>query len=756
MSLRASTTNRYAFSFLTLISRIKNQKSSLSTFTFQIPYANQDRFTEPTTSPSQSPEKPHLVPADNMITKPSFGNSRLFDQRPFSDIVLSNKMITQYIRAGDLNVALRVFQNMTVKTTVTWNSILAGYTKKPGKLKEARHLFDQIPQPDTVSFNTMLACYFHNSDIKTARIFFDRMPVKDSASWNTMISGLSHVGKMAEAREIFSIMPEKNSVSWSAMVSGYIEAGDLDSAVDLFQRAPVKSVVAWTAMITGFMRFGKIAMAENLFKEMPMRNLVTWNSMISGYVENCQAEDGLNLFRTMVEDGVKPNPSSFSSVLLGCSNLSALALGKQVHQLICKSPLHLDTTVGTSLLSMYCKCGDLEDARKLFFEMPKKDEVTWNAMISGYAQHGSGEEAICLFDEMRDKGTKPNWITFVAVLSACNHAGLVDLGVQYFDSMARDYGLEAKPDHYTCMVDLLGRAGLLVEAVDLINKMPFKPHSAIFGTLLGACRIHKNLELAEFAAKNLLNLDPTSSAGYVQLANIYAAMNRWDHVARVRQSMKNKKVVKTPGYSWIEVKSVVHEFRSGDRVHPDLASIHEKLNALEKKMKLAGYVPDLEFALHDVGEEQKEQILLRHSEKLAIALGLINLPIGTPIRVFKNLRVCGDCHRATKYISAIEGREIIVRDTTRFHHFRNGICSCGDYCFCLLRRQINDIRSEDYALWLHSANSAFAHRRHESWDKKSSMFRIGDRLEEDNQEMTLEEYQKVLGREEEGFASTKG
>jgi pentatricopeptide repeat protein len=328
---------------------------------------------------------------------------------------------------------------------------------------------------------------------------------------------------------------------------------------------------------------------------------------------------------------------------------------------------------------MYCKCGVLEDGWKLFVQVPRRDVVTWNAMISGYAQHGEGKKALGLFDEMIEKGMKPDWITFVAVLMACNHAGFTDLGVKYFHSMAKDYGLVAKPDHYTCMVDLLGRAGKLVEAVDLIEKMPFKPHAAVFGTLLGACRIHKNTEMAEFASQKLLNLDPASATGYVQLANVYAATKRWDHVARVRKSMKSCKVVKTPGYSWIEVKSMAHQFRSGDKFHPELASIHGKLKELEKKMKLAGYVPDLEFALHDVGEEQKEQLLLWHSEKLAIAYGLIKLPPGTPIRVFKNLRVCGDCHRAIKYISQIERREIIVRDTTRFHHFKDGHCSCADY-----------------------------------------------------------------------------
>ncbi|XWS49678.1 hypothetical protein CRYUN_Cryun12cG0023700 [Craigia yunnanensis] len=364
-----------------------------------------------------------------------------------------------------------------------------------------------------------------------------------------MISGFAQKGVMGKARELFLAMPEKNSVTWSAMISGYVECGELELAVEFFEVAAVKSVVAWTAMISGYMKFGKIEKAERLFKEMPVKNLVTWSAMIAGYVENCRAEDGLKLFRMMLRFGIKPDYSSLSGVLLGCSELSALQLGKQVHQLVCKSLLRNDTIAA-------------------------KGFVSWNAMISGYAQHGEG---------------------------------LVDIGVQYFD-MVKDYGIEARPDHYTCMVELLGRAGKLVEAVDLIKQMPFKPHSAIFGTLLGACRIHKNLEMAKFAAENLLNLDPKSSAGYVELSNVYATMNKWDHVARIRLSMKDNMVVKMPGYSWIEIKSVVHGFRSWDSVHPELDSIHEKLNELEKQMKLAGYVPDLEFALHDVGEEQKEQL----------------------------------------------------------------------------------------------------------------------------------------------------
>ncbi|KAG6438034.1 hypothetical protein SASPL_102967 [Salvia splendens] len=594
-------------------------------------------------------------------------------------IVSSNKKITSYIRCGDLNSALLVFQTMKMKNTISWNSILAGFSSKPGKLREARQLFDEIAEPDNISYNLMLACYFRNGDVEAAKEFFRKIPVKDTASWNTMISGLSWNRMMDEAREFFVAMPRRNAVTWNVIISGYVESGNLESALELFAEAPMNGVVVRTSIITGYMRSGKVESAEKMFHEMMERNLVTWNAMISGYVENGRGEDALKLFKKMMELEIQGNPSSMSSVLLACSNLSMLKLGKQIHQLVFKSPICFDTKVGTSLVSMYCKCGVLEDGYKIFMEMRLKDVVTWNAMISGYAQHGVTLKALDLFNEMRNQGMKPNSNTFIGVLSACNHAGLVELGIHYFEKMQKDYGIEVKSEHYTSMIDLLGRAGKLTGALDLIKRMPFEPHSAMYGSLLGACRIYKNLEIAEFAATKLLNLEPSNPFAYVQLANVCAAKKEWDSARRVRRAMKDIRAIKTPGYSWIEINSVIHEFRSGDRLHPELKNIHRKLNELEKKMKLAGYVPDLQSVLHDVTEDEKERLLLLHSEKLAIALGIISLPLSEPIRVFKNLRVCDDCHLATKCISAIEDREIIVRDTTRFHHFKNGKCSCGDY-----------------------------------------------------------------------------
>jgi pentatricopeptide repeat protein len=585
------------------------------------------------------------------------------------------------VRRGDLAGAEGAFSSTRRKTTATYNCLLAGYARAPGRLADARDLFDRIPHPDAVSYNTLLSCHLANGDVDGARRLFSAMPFSDVASWNTMVSGLSKNGALEEAKAVFQAMPVRNAVSWNAMVAALASSGDMGAAEEWFRNAPEKEdVVLWTAMVSGYMDAGNVQKAMKFFEAMPLRNLVSWNTVVAGYVKNSCPSDALKVFKSMVEDDiVQPNASTLSSVLLGCSNLSALGFGRQVHQWCMKLPLSRSVTVGTSLVSMYCKCGSLDDAFKLFNDMHTRDIVAWNAMISGYAQHGDGGKAIKLFEKLKDEGLIPNSITFVAVLTACIHTGLCDFGTQCFQTMQEVYKIEPRVDHYSCMVDLLCRAGLLERAVNMIRSMPFVPHPSAYGTLLAACRVYKNLEFAEFAARKLIEQDPQSAGAYVQLANIYAVANRWTDVSRVRRWMKDNAVVKTPGYSWIEIKGLRHQFRSNDRFHPQLHLIHEKLEQLEALMKAMGYIPDLDFVLHDVEESLKAQMLMRHSEKLAIAFGLISTPPGTTLRIFKNLRVCGDCHNAAKLISKIENREIILRDTTRFHHFRVGHCSCRDY-----------------------------------------------------------------------------
>nr|ABK26521.1 unknown [Picea sitchensis] len=368
-----------------------------------------------------------------------------------------------------------------------------------------------------------------------------------------------------------------------------------------------------------------------------------------------------------------------AGILRACASVAALEQGKQVHADIIKIGFELDVSVSNGLVDMYGKCGRIEDAQEVFSKLLEPDVASWNAMISGLAQHGCGKEAVLLFEQMLQTGVKPNQITFVVVLSGCSHAGLVDEGRNYFDSMTRDHGISPKAEHYSCMVDLFGRAGCLDEALNFINQMPVEPNASVWGSLLGACRVHGNIELAERAVEQLIELTPENPGTYVLLSNIYAAAGRWDDAGKVRKMMKDRSVKKEPGCSWIEVQNKVHPFIVGDSSHPQIEEIYETLETLTLQMKAAGYIPNTNFVLHDVEEEQKEWILGHHSEKLAIAFGIISTPPGTTIRVVKNLRVCGDCHTATKFISRIVSREIVLRDTHRFHHFKDGQCSCGDY-----------------------------------------------------------------------------
>eukprot|EP00249_Psilotum_nudum_P023602 c28935_g13_i2 orf=32-1021(-) len=328
---------------------------------------------------------------------------------------------------------------------------------------------------------------------------------------------------------------------------------------------------------------------------------------------------------------------------------------------------------------MYGKCGSLDDARSAFDKIPERSIASWNAMIATYAQHGYGNDALRLFRLMQLEGVMPNKITFVSILSACSHSGLVDEGYRYFASMITDFGVVPTTDHCVCMIDLLGRAGRLDEAEEFVNRMSFQPRAVGWMTLLGACKIHGDVELGKRAAEQVLDVEPQNAAVYVALSNVYAAVGMWDDVEDVRKLMVERDAKKEPGCSSIEVGSHVHEFSARERLHPQIEEILTELKRLNAQIKEEGYVPDTKLVLHDVAEDQREYLICQHSEKLAIAFGLISTPPGTLLRITKNLRVCPDCHSATKFISKITAREIVVRDSIRFHHFQDGECSCGDY-----------------------------------------------------------------------------
>lgn len=487
-------------------------------------------------------------------------------------------------------------------------------------------------------------------------------------------------GMMAEAKRMLT--PCSDSACWNAMIDGYVKNGDLVASKELFDVMPCRNIRSWNAMISGYVRNGMIDESKKLFDDMPQRDGVSWSAIINGYVQCGCFTDALLMFRRMLKEGVTIDKFVLSSALTACANVCALEQGRWIHAYIDRNFKQLDPVLGTSLVDMYAKCGHLDFASVVFKKIRQHKQVfTWNAMISGFAIHGRANEALEFFAIMQKENIKPNAITFIAVLNACAHTGLVDEGYKHINSMEKDFGIAPTTEHYGCMVDLLGRAGLLEEAESMINSMPMKPNAVVWGALLGACRIHGNAELGERVAKILLELEPENSGRYAVLSNIYAKAHRWDDVSKLRKLMKCRGIKTIPGVSLIECEGVVHEFIAGDHRHPNAKEIHTKLKEVLKRLKMEqGYVPKTrDVTLEIFDEEEKENAISYHSEKLAIAFGLISSSPEKMIRITKNLRVCEDCHFVSKLISRVYGREIVVRDRARYHLFKDGECSCMDY-----------------------------------------------------------------------------
>ncbi|GAV63901.1 PPR domain-containing protein/PPR_2 domain-containing protein/Cupin_8 domain-containing protein/DYW_deaminase domain-containing protein, partial [Cephalotus follicularis] len=465
----------------------------------------------------------------------------------------------------------------------------------------------------------------------------------------------------------------------NSLVYMYATCGDIKAARYIFYRMYRLDVVSWTSMISGFNKCGDVESARALFDRMPEKNLVTWSIMISGYAKNNRFDKAVELFQVLQSQGVIANETVMVSVVSSCAHLGALEIGERAHDYMVKNKVTVNLIIGTALVDMYARCGSIEKAIRVFEESPERDVLSWTALIAGIAMHGYAKRALHYFSEMLKTGVTPRDITFTAVLSACSHGGLIERGLEIFESIKRDYGIEPRLEHYGCVVDLLGRAGKLAEAEKFLHEMPVKPNAPIWGALLGACRIHRNAEIAERAGKTLIQLQPEHSGYYVLLSNIYAQTNKWENVENMRQVMKERGVKKPPGYSLIEIDRVIHNFTIGDKTHPEIDKIERMWEEILMKIRLAGYTGNTADTLFDIDEEEKESALHRHSEKLALAFGIMKTEARTPIRIVKNLRVCEDCHTATKLISKVFERELIVRDRNRFHHFREGACSCMDY-----------------------------------------------------------------------------
>ena len=641
-----------------------------------------------------------------------------------SNVFAMTGVVNLYAKCRQIDDAYKMFDRMPERDLVCWNTIIAGFAQN-GLARVALDLVlrmqEEGQKPDSITVVTVLPAaanigswrigklihgyairagfellvnistalvdmYSKCGSVGTARLIFDRMKQRTVVSWNSMIHGYVQSGDPEEAMAIFQKMldegVEPTNVTVMEALHACADLGDLERGkfvhklVDELKLGYDVSVK--NSLISMYSKCKRVDLAAKVFEGLQGKTIVSWNAMILGYAQNGRVNEALNHFCEMQSQNIKPDSFTLVSVIPALAELSVTRQAKWMHGLVIRNCLDKNVFVMTALVDMYAKCGAIRTARKLFDTMEERHVTTWNAMIDGYGTHGLGKDAVELFNDMQKGTIKPNDITFLCIISACSHSGLVQEGLRFFSSMKEDYGLEPAMDHYGAMVDLLGRAGQLNKAWDFIQDMPVEPGITVFGAMLGACKIHKNVELGEKAAKKLFELNPDEGGYHVLLSNIYATASMWDKMAKVRTMMEKTGLQKTPGCSLVELKNEVHSFYSGSTIHPQSKRIYAFLETLGEDIKAAGYVPDTN-SIHDVEDDVKKQLLNSHSEKLAIAFGLLNTSPGTTIHIRKNLRVCGDCHNATKYISLVTGREIIVRDMHRFHHFKNGTCSCGDY-----------------------------------------------------------------------------
>lgn len=558
---------------------------------------------------------------------------------------------------------------------------------KSGDLDYAHQLFDKMPHPDPFIYNTLIRGYLQCRLAKECFLLYLRM-LEDSVMPNnftfpSLIRSCCIENWVEEGSQIHAHVVKfgfiDDGFSLNNLIYMYVSFGFLVEATRVFDNMPQRDAISWTTLISGYSQLGLVDDACEVFRLMPNRNSAAWNAMIAAYVQHSRFHDAFALFDEMRAANVELDKYVIASMLSACIGLGALGQGEWLHRYIEKNGIEINAKLATTIIDMYCKCGCLEKAFEVFNGLPIKGISTWNCMIGGLALHGRGEAAIELFKDMEREMVKPDGITFLNVLNACAHSGLVDTGRHYFKYMTEVHGIEPGMEHFGCMADLLGRAGLVKEAKKLIEEMPMEADAGVLGAIVGACKIHGNIELGEIMGKRLIELEPNKSGRYVLLANLYASAGRWEDVGKVRRLMNDRGVKKAPGFSVIEMEGTVSEFIAGGRAHPESREIYAKVDEVLERIRSIGYVPDTDGVLQDIDEEEKDNPLLYHSEKLAIAFGLLKTKPGQTIRISKNLRVCTDCHQASKLISKAFDREIIVRDRNRFHHFRNGECSCNDF-----------------------------------------------------------------------------
>lgn len=659
------------------------------------------------------------------------GAVKVFDEMPQRDVSSWNAVISAMVKACRYEEAFELFREMKMDgkfgdmftisalLTVASDGVLLG----EGEAVHAYALKLGLDLDLSVG-NALVRFYTEFGGVEDVVSVFERMPVKDVISWTGMLNGFMEFGFVESAVEVFEKMPERNVVSYNALLSGFCKNGAGSRGLQLFQQMlrdgieitdfTITSVLNACAMVgdrkkseqlhTFIVKMGfglnawveaalldmcakcnRMEDAEEIYDRKIQKGafLVTWNSLISARARNGQPEAALSLFRSgLKRDDLMEviDEVTLATVLGVCGTLGFAEMGKQIHGFAVKSNVLADTGVGNAVVSMYSKCGNLEDAISFFNQMPRYDLVSWNALITSYLLHRKGEEALDAWTEMERSGQKPDHITFLLIISACKftRSDSVDTCQKMFLLMMSSYGLKPASEHYAAMVDVLGYWGQFDEGMKLIESMPFEPNALVWRALLDNCRLHSNISLGKQAMQRLLAHEPREPSSYILVSNLYSASGRWHCSDKVRQEMHTKGLKKNPARSWIVHQSAVHSFYGRDRSHPQSKDIYGGLEVLILECMKVGYEPDTSFVLQEAEEYQKRHFLFYHSVKLAAAYGLLVGRPGEVVRVVKNVRMCGDCHEFLKLVSSVTGRKISVRDASGFHRFERGECSCGD------------------------------------------------------------------------------
>ncbi|KAG6469213.1 pentatricopeptide repeat-containing protein At1g19720-like [Zingiber officinale] len=653
--------------------------------------------------------------------------TKFFEGMGKRDSVSWNSIITGHCQLSEHEVAMRLFARMRAEgiepSPITWTILITGY-HQTGKPELAMELMEQMKRsgtvPDVFTWTSMISGLTQNGRTDEALSFFHEMQFsgvnpnsmsvacalfacaclqalnkgKELHSYafklggshsilvgNSLIELYAKCDRLADAQKIFDGMLEKDVFSWNSMIGGYAQAGYCGKAYELFSRMESlgvhRNVVTWNIMISGFIQNEDEDQAMELFHMMEVdgikRNTATWNTLIAGSLQNGDTKKAFRIFKLMQTLMVRHNSVTFLSILPACTNLLSELNVKEIHSCILHSNLQGDTAIANALIDAYSKSGNIENAWVVFNGLSSRDLITWNSMISALVVYGYSHEARDLFQQMKQEGINPNEAIFVSMINAYALDELVNEGKRLFSSMMEEYKLSPGLEHYTAMTNLLGRSGKLREACELIKNMPIEPNAAVWYALLTAARMYTDIKMANLAARHLFRLEPRNPEVQRLLSHAQDLYESPSIASKVCNLKKAIQIGDAHGCCWMEVNNQVMTFLNGGQI---LQTKLDEINSKVAPMKVAtSFLDDiiLEF------EEEKEEIIGTHSEKLAITFGLDNLPAFRTIRIIKSVRMCSDCHITSKLISKTYKHEILIKDRYSFHHFKDGACSCRDY-----------------------------------------------------------------------------